>query len=110
MEDALICTLHMENRIELTTVNLLFLEGKGNYNNELILNSLSYIVIRRMKEYSSVTDTINNEIVGSKLYLLQWIFPLSKNQKGIGTSRLDNNRRRYIIQNISSLIDIFIIN
>ena len=65
VEDALLCTLHIENQIGLITLKLLLLEGKGNCNNGLIFNSSSQRVTERWKEYvGSVTDTINNKILG----------------------------------------------
>ena len=105
VEDALLCTLHIENRTWLTTLNLLFLEGKGNCDNGWIFSSLSQKVTRRWKEYvSSITDIINNEILESEQYPSQWTFLLSENQKGISTLCLDNNRIRCIIQNMYSLV------
>ena len=35
IEDELLCTLHIENRIGLATMNLLFLESHGNCDNGL---------------------------------------------------------------------------
>ena len=75
-----------------------------------MFSSSSQTVTGRWKEYvSSVTDTINNEILGSEQYPSQWTFPLSENQKGIGTLRLDNDRTRCTIQNMCSLIDISVV-
>ena len=110
VEDALPCTLNAENRIVLITLNLLFLEGKGNCDNGSMFSSSSQTVTGRWKEHvSSVTDTINNEVLGSEQYPSQWTFPLSENQKGISVLRLGNDRTRCIIQNMCSLIDISIV-
>ena len=51
----------------------------------------------------------NNEMLGTELNPSQWSFPLTENQKGVGTLRLDNNRTRSIIDEFDKLIDITVI-
>ena len=91
-------------------MNLIFLEGHRNYDNASLFASLFRGFAGQCKEYvSRITEIINNENLGVEEYPAQQTFALSENQKGVGTLSLDNNRTRYIVENIDRLINAIIV-
>lgn len=105
-EDALPCTLHMENRVGLATMNLLFVEGYGNCDNGLLCNAPGRGLPVQWKERVRVIiETINKDILGTEINPSQLSFPLTENQKEVGALRLDSNRIRSIIDELDKLID-----
>ena len=67
VEDALPCTLHMENRLGFSSLNLLFLEGHGNYDNRSLFDAPFRGLPGRWKEFvSSVTSIIDKVALGTE--------------------------------------------
>ena len=52
---------------------------------------------------------MDKEILVTEECTSQWTFPLSENQKGAGTLRLDNNITRHIVNNLENLIDLTVV-
>lgn len=68
VQGALPCTLHIENRVGLSIMNLLFLEGHSNCHKVSLHDALGRGLPGRWKEHVKlISNTVNAEILGTEL-------------------------------------------
>jgi hypothetical protein len=105
--DAIPCILHMENRMGLKILTLLFTEGLANSQDGMYPNIQGE---KKCREHflSTLEQYANTRTMGQVDNRSQWSCPTEEGTKKIGTLCLDNNRTRKMVQNISGLIDICI--
>jgi hypothetical protein len=92
------CILHLENRIWLKILTLLFSEGMT----KRCQNRPSLI----LKYANDVEEIVNSKILGTEDNPAQFRFPLQEDRKTLCPLRLDNNRARAIFNQIELLIEI----
>ena len=107
MQDACSCILHMENRVNITFLQMLLLEGYSNCDDVSLNSDISRTVKARFLKYArDIEEIINTKILDDELNPAQFRFPYNKKQDNIGTIRISNPIARLIIDNVDVLIDI----
>ena len=101
---AVVCILHLENRVGLKSIESILRSGISNARMGLLDWIATTSVNRRQELYvERVTRIIRNEILGTPFAPSQWRFPL--NEEGImGSLSMDNNRTRRVMNSIELLI------
>jgi hypothetical protein len=112
--DAVPCVLHMENRVGLKMLTLLLSDGLSHaksgqlYGAEFPNNGTERVA----KFVEDIEVIINKYVLGEEENPAQWDCPLEGENladKRIGKICLDNNRTRKVVENLSELIDLCII-
>ena len=103
--------MHLENRVGIIFLQLLFLEGHSNCESGDIFTDVGRSTNGQWCAYiDTIHDIINKKILGTDNNPSQWYFPLNKKKDNIGQLRIDNNRTRILVQNINMLIDVTVCN
>jgi hypothetical protein len=103
---AVVCVLHLENRVGLKSIESILRSGLSN----AIDGKLEWVVSNakktRQEEYiSRVTDIIQTKILGTHEAPSQWRFPLAEDGS-MGTLSMDNNRTRSVINDLELIIEV----
>lgn len=105
-EEAVPCILHLENRIGLVLMHLIFLEGHSNCEDESLFPNVGRSVGARWKKYvEDIEQLVNESILGTEENPSQWHFPLNETKTNVGMLRLDNNRTRLIVDDLEEIIN-----
>jgi hypothetical protein len=103
---AVVCILHLENRVGLKSTESILRSGLSN----AIAGKLAWIESnakrRRQDDYiSCVTNIIQTKILGTDEAPSQWRFPLAEDGT-MGTLSMDNNRTRSVMNEIELIIQV----
>lgn len=102
---AVVCILHLENRVGLKSIESILRSGISNAQKGLLDWTVANGASRRQDEYVlRITRTINTKILGSAMAPSQWRFPLTE-EGNMGTLSMDNNRTRSVMNSIELLIE-----
>ena len=101
---AVVCILHLENRVGLKSIESILRSGLSNARMGLLDWIATTSVNRRQELYiERKSSIIRNEILGTPFAPSQWRFPL--NEEGImGSLSMNNNRTRLVMNSIELLI------
>ena len=101
---AVVCILHLKNRIGLKSIESILRSGISNARKGVLDWTVTTSINGRQDEYvERITTILRNEILGTVLAPSQWRFPL--NEEGMmGTLSMDNNRTRLVMNMIELLI------
>ena len=103
---AVVCILHLENRVGLKSIESIIRSGLSNAVQGSLTWTSSNSLKKRQDEYvNRVTDIIQTRILGTATAPSQWRFPLTEDGK-MGALSMDNNRTRATINQIELLIDV----
>lgn len=103
---AVVCILHLENRVGLKSIETILRSGLSNAMQGVLTWTASKGVKKRQDEYvNCVTNIIQTRILGTFLAPSQWRFPLTDDGK-MGSLSMDNNRTRAMVNNIEALIEV----
>ena len=88
---AVVCILHLENRVGLKSIESILWSGLSNARAGLLDWIDTTSVNRRQEEYiQRISNVMRHEILGTPFAPSQWRFPL--NEDGLmGTLSMDNN-------------------
>lgn len=101
------CILHMENRMALKSLQVLFQEGIRNAEGGTILGDTSRGEVQRVRNYIGTIETIVNEtILGTVWDPAQWICPYDYKEKKLGPVKFENWRSRRIMENMDAVIKV----
>lgn len=105
--DACTCILYIENRVNITFLEMLFIEGYSNCDEASLYLDVGRSVKARFTKYASdIAHAINTQILGDEPNLSQFRFPLNEAKDNIGTLCINNPTAQKIVDNIDILIDI----
>ena len=101
---AVVCILHLENRVGLKSIESILRSGLSNARAGLLDWIDTTSVNRRQEEYvQRISNVMRHEILGTLFAPSQRRFPL--NEEGLmGTLSMDNNRTRLVMNSIELLI------
>ena len=109
VRDAATCILYMKNRVSITYLQMLFLEGYSNCEDGTLYTNAGRSVKAKFMQYvSDIIDAINNTILGDELNPAQFRFPFNEKMDNIGTIRISNPIARKLVDNIDILIDLIV--
>jgi hypothetical protein len=101
---AVVCILHLENRIGLKSIESILRSGISNAREGTLEWIVTTSINCRQEEYvQSITSIIRIEILGTADAPSQWQFPLTE-EGTMGTLSMDNNRTRSVMNSIEMLI------
>jgi hypothetical protein len=101
---AVVCILHLENRVGLKSIESILRSGISNARMGLLDWITTTSVNRRQEEYvERISRIIRNEILGTPFAPSQWRFPLNE-EGNMGSLSRDNNRSRLVMNSIELLI------
>ena len=99
---AVVCILHLENRVGLKSIEMILRSGFSNATEGALEWIASTGIQKRQEHYvARVTNIIQTRILGTESAPSQWRFPLTDDGK-VGSLSMDNNRTRAIINEIDS--------
>ena len=101
---AVVCILHLENRVGLKSIESILRLGLSNVRAGLLNWIATTSVNCRQGEYvQRISNVMQNKILGTPFAPSQWRFPL--NDEGfMGTLSMDNNYTRLVMNSIELLI------
>jgi hypothetical protein len=103
---AVVCILHLENRVGLKSIESIIRSGLSNAVQGSLTWTSSNSLKKRQDEYvNRVTDIMQTRILGTATAPSQWRFPLTEDGK-MGALSMDNNRTRATMNQIELLIDV----
>jgi hypothetical protein len=102
---AVVCILHLENRVGLKSIESILRSGLSNAKKGILEWQQSSGEQKRKEEYvHHITDILQTKILGSAVSPSQWYFPL--NEEGdMGTLLMDNNRTRLVMNSIELIVE-----
>ena len=102
---AVVCILHLENRVGLKSIESILRSGISNARLGTLERITGNGVNRRQDEYvNRITRIMRTQILGTVMAPSQWRFPLTED--GImGTLSMDNNRTRAVMNSIELIIE-----
>ena len=103
---AVVCTLHLENRVGLKSIESILRSGLSNARKGVLDWSVAVKSInKREREYvRRITSIVQTRILGSIHAPSQWRFPLT-DEGNVASLSMDNNRTRRVINSIELLVD-----
>jgi hypothetical protein len=101
---AVVCILHLENRIGLKSIESILRSGISNARKGNLDWIMAKGINRRQEQYvKRITSIMRSEILGTTIAPSQWRFPLTE-EGTMGTLSMDNNRTRSVMNAIELLI------
>jgi hypothetical protein len=102
---AVVCILHLENRVGLKSIESILRSGLSNAKKGILEWQQSSGEQKCKEEYvHHITDILQTKILGSAVSPSQWYFPL--NEEGdMGTLLMDNNRTRLVMNSIELIVE-----
>jgi hypothetical protein len=102
---AIVCILHLENRVGLKSIESILRSGLSNAQKGNLEWTESNGANKRQEDYvQRITTIIQTQILGTATAPSQWRFPLS-DQGTMGTLSMDNNRTRSVMNSIELIVE-----
>ena len=102
---AVVCILHLENRIGLKSIESILRSGISNARRGTLDWISATSVNRRQEEYvNCISKVVRTQILGTTIAPSQWRFPLTEDGE-MGTLSMDNNRTRSVMNSIEAIIE-----
>ena len=102
---AVVCILHLENRVGLKSIESILRSGLSNAQKGILDWTTASGVQHRQDQYvQRISRIIGHKILGTAVAPAQWRFPLS-DDGAMGTLSMDNNRTRSIMNSIELLVE-----
>ena len=103
---AVVCILHLENRVGLKSIESILRSGITNAIQGKLEWIHAHAVQKRQVDFiACITNIIQTQILGTNEGPSQWRFPLAEDGS-MGTLSMDNNRTRSIVNEIELLIEV----
>lgn len=103
---AVVCILHLENRVGLKSIETILRSGLSNAMKGILEWTVSTGIQKRQDEYvKCITEIVQTRILGTLSAPSQWQFPLTDDGK-MGSLSMDNNRTRAIVNLIEAIIEV----
>ncbi len=103
------CILHMENRMGIKIITMLFVKGLSSAMKKELYGDVPSEASRIDKYFETIQSIVNKNILGSELSPAHWKCPTAAKGKEIGTITMDNGKTRKIIDSLELLIDASIV-
>lgn len=101
---AVVCILHLENRVGLKSIESILRSGISNARMGLLDWIATESVHRCQEVYvECISRIMRDEILGTPFAPSQWLFPLNE-EGNMGTLSIDNNCSRLVMNSIELLI------
>lgn len=102
---AVVCILHLENRVGLKSIESILRSGLSNAQKGILDWTTASGVQHRQDQYvQRISKIIGSKILGTAMAPAQWRFPLS-DDGAMGTLSMDNNRTRSVMNSIELLVE-----
>jgi hypothetical protein len=101
---AVVCILHLENRVGLKSIESILRSGLSNAQKGVLDWTTGGAQHRQDQYVERISQIIGTKILGTVVAPAQWRFPLSED-KTMGTLSMDNNRTRSIMNSIELLVE-----
>lgn len=102
---AVVCILHLENRVGLKSIESILRSGLSNAQKGILDWTTGSGMMHRQDQYvQRISKIIGSKILGTAMAPAQWRFPLS-DDGAMGTLSMDNNRTRSIMNSIELLVE-----
>jgi hypothetical protein len=103
---AVVCILHLENRVGLKSIETILRSGLSNAMKGILEWTVSTGIQKRQDEYvKCITEIVQTRILGTLSAPSQWRFPLTDDGK-MGSLSMDNNRTRAIVNLIEAIVEV----
>ncbi|KAI2505590.1 hypothetical protein MHU86_8832 [Fragilaria crotonensis] len=103
---AVVCILHLENRVGLKSIESILRSGLSNSQKGILDWTTGGAKHRQDQYVHRISNIIGSQILGTVVAPAQWRFPLSDDGVSMGTLSMDNNRTRSIMNSIELLIEV----
>ena len=103
---AVVCILHLENRVGLKSIESILRSGLSNAQKGILdWTTASGIQARQEQYVKRISRIISCNILGTSIAPAQWRFPLGEDGL-MGTLSMDNNRTRRVMNSIELLVNV----
>jgi hypothetical protein len=102
---AVVCILHLENRVGLKSIESILRSGLSNAQKGILDWTTGGAKHRQDQYIQRISNIIGSKILGTVVAPAQWRFPLSDDGISMGTLSMDNNRTRSIMNSIELLVE-----
>ena len=102
---AIPCILHLENRVGIKILTMLFIEGLSNAKKGELYNNIRGEGPRVQMFFQRVAAIVNKQVLGTVDNSAEWQCATDDKKKEIGTIQMDNMRTRRIMGQLELLIE-----
>ena len=102
---AIPCILHLENRVGIKILTMLFIEGLSNAKKGALYDDVGAEGRRIEMFFDRVAAIVNKQVLGTADNSTEWQCATDEKRKEIGTIQMDNMRTRKIMGQLELLVE-----
>jgi hypothetical protein len=102
---AIPCVLHLENRVDIKILTMLFIEGLSNAKKGALHHDVTAEGPRIEMFFDRVAAVVNKQVLGTADNSSEWRCAADEKKKEIGAIQMDNVRTRRIVGQLDLLVE-----